>query len=84
MPVLGAIVWKCHVSGPKRRGVSKASGVQMTVRALQGVADKLFGIALRIMKDSFAEANHVAELIVRNLVVSRRIKCRLGIFRDMG
>ena len=52
----------------------------MTVRALQGVADKLPGIALRVMEDFFAEANRISELILRNFVISRRAERRLGIF----
>ena len=56
----------------------------MTVRALQRVADKLPGVALRIMEDSFAETNRVTELILWNFVISWRAKRQLGIFSGVA
>jgi hypothetical protein len=52
----------------------------MTVRALQRVADKLLGVALRIMEDSFAKTNRITELILWNFGVSRRPERWLWIF----
>src|ERR1700733_15190387 len=73
-----------HIGGPERSSVGQTPGIQMTVRALQRVADKLPGVALRIMKDSLAETNRVTELVLWNFVISRRAERRPGIFASVA
>ena len=70
--VLRAIGRVEKIGGSQRRGVRLAAAIDMTVRALQIVADEFLRIVLGIMKDRLAEPDHLTERPFGNVAVRRR------------
>ena len=79
--VLRAIGRIEKIGGSQRRGVRLTTAIDVTVRALQIVADEAFCIVLSVMKDRLAEPYHVTERPFRNVAFRRR---RIGGARGFG
>src|SRR5580704_1372273 len=82
MPVFCTVGWIHDIGRPKWTCICKAPSIEVTVRAPQGVSDKLVCVALRITDDLLTEAHHVTKLIVGNFAspLLRLAKLRLGVF----